>query len=72
MAEESPLSSEQEERGTDKRHPAPPPSREHRWLDATTMGGVVVGAVVGGLIVWLLVTAVPYLIAHVGVSVVWH
>jgi hypothetical protein len=58
--------------GEQECHPVTQPSRDRLWQAPTTTLGTVLCAVVGGLIVWLLVTGLPYLIAHVNVSISWH
>jgi hypothetical protein len=48
-----------------EQRPAP---RARRCPDASTRSGAVLYAVIGGLIVWLLVSVLP----HVHIAISWH
>jgi hypothetical protein len=53
-------SSEPDGLSTDEGRPEPAADRRSRW-DPSTMQGAIVAAVVGGTIVWLLVTLAPHI-----------
>jgi hypothetical protein len=74
VAEDDSRDEEHDYHGAGERepHPMTRSSWVCLWRDPATMLGSVLCAVVGGLIVWLLVTVLPYLIAHIDVSVSWH
>jgi hypothetical protein len=52
-------------------HPAPRLFPGRLWQDPAIRAAVLC-AIMGGLIVWCLVTGLPYLITHINLSFSWH